>query len=205
MRRQIIGITRRQALAATAVASSALVLPGVAPAAPATPVPQGDDLGFLNFGAVAEAVLARFYTNAQQLAGAFSPSELRVLKQAHAQQRGNVDRLNAALGPDEAVSLEDFRRVIPLGSRAGALKVGRRLEALVTGVYLDGVGYAADPGTRILLGRLLAVSSGQHALLTRWTGGSLSGLPGPVDLDVAGAILDTYLKDPTSSSSLLPS
>ena len=193
-----LGITRREAFGATAVAASVLVAPEVARGAPQAPSPQGDDLGFLSFGAVAEAVLARLYSKAEQLRGAFSGPERALLAHAHARRRANVDRLNAALGPDDAVPLDDFVRLVELGSRAGALKVGRRLEALLTGVYLSGIGYAADAGTRILLGRLLVVSSGQRALLSALAGEQPGGLPAPIGLDEAGAVLDTYLMDPSS-------
>ena len=109
-----------------------------------------------------------------------------------------VTRLNAALGPDDAIPLEEFARVVALGSRAGALRVARRLETVVVGVYLNGVGYSADPGTRLLLGRLLAYANGQLALLTRLAGEQPGGLPKPIDLEAAGVLLDTYLEDPTS-------
>jgi hypothetical protein len=57
---------------------------------------------------------------------------------------------------------------------------------------------SSDYGTRLLLGRLLALSSGHHAILTRWAGKAAGGLPSPVDLDAAGLKLDAYLKEPTS-------
>ena len=44
---------------------------------------------------------------------------------AHARHRANVDRINAVLGPDDAVPLDDFSRRIRVATRAGALKVGR--------------------------------------------------------------------------------
>lgn len=174
------------------------MLPSLADAAPDAATPRGDDIGFLTFGAVAEGVLTRVFSDAQSVKGAFTPSERRLLGQAHDRQLDNVNRLNAVLGPGDAIPLEDFHRVVTLGSRAGALKVARRLETLVIGVYLNGVGYAEDAGTRILLGRLLAVASGHEALLTRMAGERLGGLPKPIDLPGAGPLLDVYLKDPTS-------
>jgi hypothetical protein len=102
------------------------------------------------------------------------------------------------LGPDDAVTPGTFVRDVPVGTRAGALKVGRELEALVGGTYLSGVAAATRYGTRLLLGRLLAVTATHRALLDRWAGKGLTGLPSPVDLDVAGPRLDAYLKDPTS-------
>jgi hypothetical protein len=108
-----------------------------------------------------------------------------------------VDRLNAALGPDDAIPLDDFARQVKVGTRAGAIKVGRGLEGLAAGVYLNGVGYATDAGTRILLGRLLAAGQAQAAMLARLGGLSGTGLPAPVDLDAAGLKLDGYLEDPS--------
>jgi hypothetical protein len=200
MHRFILGTSRRQLLTAGFAGAAGLVATGVPQAraalAPATPV--GDDLGFLAFGAVAEGVLAAFYDAALALSGAWSPGERRVLTEARAGHRANIDRLNAALGPDNAVLAGDFAPKVAVGSRAGALKAGRELETLVGGTYLGGLAAAADYGTRLLLGRLLALSAGHNAVLTRWAGEAASGLPSPIDLDAAGLKLDTYIKEPTS-------
>jgi hypothetical protein len=200
MHRFILGISRRQLLTATAGGAAALVTTGVPQARAAlTPAtPAGDDLGFLAFGAVAEGVLAAFFDAALAIPGAWSATERRVLTEARASHRANVNRLNAALGPDDAVSPGDFARQVVVGSRAGALKVGRELESLVGGAYLGGVAASTDYGTRLLLGRLLALSSSHNAILTRWAGEAPAGLPSPVDLDAAGLKLDAYLKEPAS-------
>lgn len=194
MPRQILGITRRGVLLGLAAAA----VPARALAAPQAPVPQGDDVGFLSFGAVAESVLANLYTHALKLKGAWSRDERVLLDAAHDRHRTNVDRLNNVLGPDDAVSLDDFARQVRVGTRKGVLKVGRELETLVTGVYLNGVGYAEDTGTRLLLGRLLAAGHAQEAMLARLAGHDTAGLPAPIDLDAAGLKLDSYLKDPTT-------
>ncbi|MET0603649.1 MAG: hypothetical protein ABW167_16820 [Baekduia sp.] len=99
---------------------------------------------------------------------------------------------------DDAVAPDDFARQVTVGSRAGALKVGRELESLVGGAYLGGVAASTDYGTRLLLGRLLALCAGHNAILTRWAGRAAAGLPSPIDLDAAGLRLDAYLKEPTS-------
>jgi hypothetical protein len=201
MHRFILGTSRRQLLAAGATAAAGLVATAAAPPARAAlPLakPAGDDLGFLAFGAVAEGVLAAFFDAAPAISGAWSPAERRVLTQARASHRANVDRLNAALGPDDAVAPDDFARQVTVGSRAGALKVGRELESLVGGAYLGGLAASTDYGTRLLLGRLLALCAGHDAILTRWAGKAAAGLPSPVDLDAAGLRLDAYLKEPTS-------
>jgi hypothetical protein len=179
-----------------AFAAAATAMPARALAAPQAPAPQGDDVGFLSFGAVAEGVLANFYTQALAVRGAWSRGDRALLTAAHARHRANVDRLNTVLGPNDAVPLDDFSRVVKVGTRAGALKTGRALEELATGVYLNGAGYASDAGTRILLGRLLAAGHAQGALLARLAGHTAAGLPSPVDLDAAGLKLDCHLKDP---------
>lgn len=155
-------------------------------------------MGYLTFGAVAEGVLAHVYGSSRTVHG-FTVGERALLARAHAQKRDAVDRLNAALGPDDAIPLDDFsRRVVALGTRPDVLRVARRLEALVVGVYLDATGYAADPGSRILLGRLLAAASAHEALASRMAGVTPAGLPAPKDVEAAGPLLDTYLEDPTA-------
>jgi Ferritin-like domain len=200
MHRFILGTSRRQLLAASAAATAGLVATAVPAARAALPpaTPAGDDLGFLSFGAVAEGVLVAFFDAALAISGAWSPAERRVLTEARAGHRANIDRLNAALGPDNAVTPGDFAHQITVGSRAGALKAGRELETLVAGTYLGGVAASTDYGTRLLLGRLLALSSSHNAILTRWAGMTAGGLPSPVDLDAAGLKLDAYLKEPAS-------
>jgi hypothetical protein len=198
MHRQILGMNRRQmfAVGASAALGAAAVAPQARAAlAPATPV--GDDLGFLAFGAVAEGVLVAYFDAALAVHGAWTPGERQILTEARAAHRANIGRLNAALGPDNAVTPGDFAHQVKVGSRAGALKVGRELETLVGGTYLGGVAAAADYGTRLLLGRLLALASSHDAILTRWAGRPLGGLAAPVDLDAAGLKLDTYLEEPT--------
>lgn len=184
-------------LGAAAMAGLGLLHPGPAGAAPPPAAPVGDDAGYLTFGAAAEGVLARVYSGTGAVPG-FSRGERALLARAHTQKRDAVDRLNAALGPDDAIPLDDFSRRVTLGTRAGALGVARRLEGLVVGVYLDAVGYAADPGSRILLGRLLAAASAHRALVSRMAGVAPPGLAAPVDLEAAGTLLDTYLEDPTA-------
>jgi hypothetical protein len=200
MHRFILGTSRRQLLTATATAAAGLVATAVpqARAALAPARPAGDDLGFLAFGAVAEGVLAAAFDAALALAGTWSPAERRVLAKAGASHRANIARLDAALGPANAITPGDFAHRVTVGSRAGALKVGRELETLVGGTYLGGVAATTDYGTRLLLGRLLALCSGHDAILTRWAGDAPGGLPSPVDLDAAGLKLDTYIKDPSS-------
>jgi hypothetical protein len=200
MHRFILGSSRRELLGASAGAAAAVVASAVPEARAGLPpaTPEGDDVGFLAFGAVAEGVLAAFYDAALAMHGAWTPAERRLLTEGRNGHRANIDRLNAALGPDNAVTPGDFSRQIEVGSRAGALKVGRELETLVGGTYLGGVAASSDYGTRLLLGRLLGLASNHSATLARMAGLSLGGLPSPVDLDAAGLKLDTYLREPAS-------
>ena len=169
-------MSRRQLLAAGASAAVAsTVAPARAALPPATPV--GDDVGFLAFAVVAEGVLTACFAAALRVGGAWTAGEKRLLGQAHDHHKANIARINAALGPDDAVSAGDFARQVRIGSRAGALRVGRELETLAGGAYLGGVAASADYGTRLLLGRLLALTSANHALLARWAGAPPAGLP----------------------------
>jgi hypothetical protein len=201
MHRKSLGtaVTRRQVLGAGTVAAAAAALGAPrATAALTAATPAGDDLGFLAFGAVAEGVLSAYFDAAVALEGAWTTGERDHLIQARARHRANVGRLNAALGPGDAVTPGDFEQTVKVGSRAGALRVGRELEKLVGGTYLGGVAATADYGTALLLGRLLAQASSENTMLAAWAGESLPGLLAPVDLDAAGLKLDTYIKDPDS-------
>jgi hypothetical protein len=191
-------MSRRRVLGAGAAAALAAVGAPAARAALPKPAPQGDDVGFLAFAVVCEGVLTACYDAALRVKGAWTPGEKRLLGEAHAVHRANVDRVNAGLGPDDQVTPGTFSRQVKVGSRAGALKVGRELESLAAGTYLGGVAGSADYGTRLLLGRLLAVATRNDALLARWAGASLGGLPAPIDLDAAGLKLDAYIKEPTA-------
>ena len=108
-----------------------------------------------------------------------------------------MQRLTAALGAD-APSVSDYAVDLPasaFATRAGALKLGRRLEGLLCGVYVGAVAFTADPATRLLLGRLLT-SDATHLAAVRDLAGLApgGGLPDPIDLETAGAQLDSYLK-----------
>src|SRR3954466_12037365 len=103
--------------------------PAAALAAPQPPAPQGDDLGFLAFGAVAEGASRVFYRTALATPGLFDAGERRRLTQAGKAKREHIIRLAAAMGPD-AVGGGDFETDLPKSSfatRAKALELGERL------------------------------------------------------------------------------
>ena len=88
-----------------------------------------------------------------------------------------------------------------LRSRAGLCGLGEDLEGLLVAVHLEGVSAASDPGTRLLLGRLLAFDQAQLAWL-RAAGGRVGrlGLPAPLDVEAAGARLDRFLAVPDAAA-----
>src|SRR3954469_2895328 len=82
-----------------AAATGAGVLAAPAAAALPVPTPQGDDVGYLSFGAVAELTSLAWYRRAPSVRG-FSRGERRRLALAAAAKRDHVTRINAALGAD---------------------------------------------------------------------------------------------------------
>lgn len=179
-----------------AAAAGSLAAPRVARAVAPTPV--GDDLGYVQFGAVAELVSEAFYRRALRDGKGWTHGERRRLRIAREGDIHHLRRLNALLGAD-AVQRDDYEVVFPTGTfstRARILAQGLRLERLIVGVYLDGVTNTADPGTRELLGRLVAADSRHLAGLEELGSGTAAstGLPGVTYLENASAELDDYLR-----------
>jgi Ferritin-like domain len=187
--------------ASVATAAAGALGPAGALAAPQPPAPQGDDLGFLAFGAVAEGASRAFYRRALATPRLFDADERRHLARARKQKRDHLLRLSAAMGPD-AVGSGDFEVDLPkssFASRGKALDLGERLEALLVGVYLNGAGYAADPGTRLLVARLLTVDGQLLGALRAMAGEPVGdGLPNPLSTEQAGAALDRLITVPGS-------
>lgn len=180
--------------------AAGLLVPAAAGAAAPTPTPADDDLSFLSFATVAERASRDLYRAAHKQKGTgLSARERRHIDLVAATKRGHIQRIDAALGADAPAS-GDFVTVLPKGAvdtRARILSLAERLETLLVRVYLNGVGYAEDPATRLLLGRLLAYDAQSLAWL-RVTAGKATpaGLPGPIDLEPAAAQLDAFLSTP---------
>jgi len=175
---------------------------GPTAAALPAPVPQGDDVGFLSFGAVAETASAAWYRNAASTA--FSATDRRRFAQSRAAKNAHIAKINTALGAD-AIQPGDFDATFPgdaFASKASALALGQRIESLLVGVYLNGAAFAANDATRLLLGRLLAFDAQQLAWL-RGLGGAraATGLPIPLSLEQAGTTLDTLVTTPNFPTS----
>jgi hypothetical protein len=181
-------------------ATSALALgTGVARAATPAATPVGDDESFVAFGAVAEGVGAAVYQRAMRAPHLFDRHERDLLRAAHAAKRAHGASLVAVLG-DDADSSSDFAVTFPkesLRTRRSLLRLSERLERLVVGVYLSGVAYAQDQNTRALLGEILSADVRQLAVVRMLRGlEPLDGKLAPVDIEVAGDVLDHYLRSP---------
>jgi hypothetical protein len=184
--------------AATLGTAAAGSLAGPRAAQAVAPRPTGDDLGYVQFGVVAELVCEACYHRARTEGHGWTHGERRRLKLAHDGETHHLRRLNALLGQD-AVERGDYEIVFPadtFSSRARILAQGRRLEEMVVGVYIDGVTNTADPGLRELLGRLVAADARHLAGLEELGTGTAasSGLPPAMFLENASPELDDYLR-----------
>jgi hypothetical protein len=183
------------------VAASGMLGAGAALAAPPPATPLGDDVGFLAFGAVGERAALQFYRQALKTPGLFDAGERRRLAQARRAKRQHLIKLNAALGSD-AVASNDFVVELPksaFSTHARAVALGESLEELLVGVYLNGAGYAADPGTRLLVARLLTADGQLLGALRAMSGKpATDGLPTPLSTEQAGDALDKLLTVPGS-------
>jgi hypothetical protein len=174
---------------------------GAAFAAPPPATPQGDDEGFLAFGVVAERTALAFYKKALTTPKLFSAADRRRLTQARAAKRDHVNRINAVLGAD-AVGAKDYAVDFPksaFATRDKAVALGIELEKLLVGVYVNGAGYAADPGTRLLISRMLTVDGQLLGSLRTMIGREMAdGLPIPLSTEQAGDALDKLITVPGS-------
>jgi len=180
--------------------TAAGVFAGPAVAQIPAPTPQEDDIAFLSFAAVAERASRDFYRAALKQKGTGLTSvQRRHLSRVASAKRGHIERLDAVLGGDAPLST-DFVTVLPkdaVKTKARVVALGQQLETLLVRVYLNGVGYALDPATRLLLGRLLAYDAQQIAWLRGVAGhASPAGLFSPIDLEPAADELDTFLSTP---------
>jgi hypothetical protein len=174
---------------------------GTALGAPPPPKPVGDDIGFLTFGVVAERTGLAFYKRALTTPDLFDAGERRRLAQARAAKRDHVNRLNAVLGAD-AVTAADYAVDFPktaFSTHDRAVALGIELEKLLVGVYVNGAGYSADPGTRLLIARLLTVDGQLLGTLRMMIGKPVAdGLPIPLSTEQAGDALDKLITVPGS-------
>jgi ribosomal protein S12 methylthiotransferase accessory factor YcaO len=176
------------------------VMPRAASAGLPAPAPKDDDVAFLSFATLAESTSRDFYRAAFRQAGTgLSSAQRRHVDRVASAKRGHIVRLKAALGGDAPQS-SDFVTVLPKGAVRTAARIvalGEQLETLLVRVYLNGVGFAEDPATRLFLGRLLAYDAEQLAWLRGAAGhASPAGLLSPIDLEPASDALDAFLSTP---------
>ena len=136
----------RLGAAGVTTAAGGMLVGGAALAAPPPATPQGDDVGFLTFGVVAERTALAFYKKTLTTPKLFDVADRRRLSHARTAKREHVTRINAALGAD-AVGSADYQVDFPksaFASRDGALALGESLEGLLVGVYVNAAGDALD-------------------------------------------------------------
>lgn len=184
-----------------AAAAGGVLGTGAAFGAPPPATPQGDDVGFLTFGVVGERTALAFYKKALTTPGLFDAGERRRLTQARKAKREHVMKLNAALGGD-AVGSADYAVDFPrsaFSSHDRAVALGEGIEELLVGVYVNGVAYTADPGSRLLIARLLTVDGQLLSALRAMVGKpAAEGLPIPLSTEQAGDALDKLITVPGS-------
>jgi hypothetical protein len=188
---------RRRALAvAMAVAALALALASAgAQAAQYPPNPRGDDIAFVQLGAVGELVAHELYAEAAG-SQALEPRERQMFRRLAKQKDEAWHRLNALLG-EEATTEGVFAVTIPGGvlrSRGETIALAARFERLLSGLYLGGVQSAVDPPTRLLIGRQLAASTRNLTLLRGLRGAKANLRPvKPLSVEYVGIQFDRYL------------
>jgi hypothetical protein len=191
-------ISRASFLRLGAVTAVGVLVPSAAAGAQLlpTPAPQGDDLGFLQFGVLAERVSLDAYRAAAKSA-VWTPADRRLLATIARQKADHVIQLTTALGPD-APAPDDYTVRLPSGAFAtqrSARTFLERLEQLLVGVYIGGAGFTADAATRLLIARLLAGDTQNLSALRGLRGDPVvARLPNPIDLEVAGDQLDALLQ-----------
>jgi hypothetical protein len=192
------GFLRMGSIGAAALTAGA-ALPTAARAQLPAPAPREDDVAFLAFLGVAAVVTGEALERAGRLRG-FGPGERSTLEELRAVRRRHLARLNAALGPQEAVVAEDFPVSLPAAafrSRSRALSLLIDLSEMSLGIELSGTAFAQDSATRLLLARLMSSERDVLTVLRRLDGRhpTLYRLPKPLEMQVASDRLDALLEE----------
>jgi len=168
---------------------------GVAQAKVFPPTPQGDDIAYIQLGAVGELVAQQLYSSAAS-SDALEAREEKMFDRLAKQKEKTWQRLNALLG-EEGTTEGVFNVKIPasvLRSRGETLALAARFERLLAGLYLGGVQSTNDPPTRLLIGRQLAASSRNLTLLRGLRGPKADLRPiKPLSVEYVGIQFDDYL------------
>lgn len=189
---------RRPWLAAPIVGLALLIAAAPATAQRYPPSPQGEDVAFVQLGAVGELVTLELCRAAAR-SSALDASEAHTFARLAAVQSQGWRRLDSLLG-EGAISREAFTVRLPAGvlrSRARTIALAARFERLLAGLYLSGVESAVDPPTRLLLGRHLATSVRNLTVLRRLRGSHLNlRAPRQLSVEYVGDQFDAYLAIP---------
>lgn len=182
------------------VAAAGGLVPASAGAQVPVPTPEDDDVSFLTFATTAERASRDIYRAAYKQKGAgFTPGERKHLDKVASAKRAHIMRVDAALGADAPLT-SDFVTILPkdaVKTRDLALAIAAKFETLLIRVYLNGIGYAEDPATRLFMGRLMAFDTEALSWLNLKAGKPVpTGLLSPIDLEPAGDALDAYLSTP---------
>lgn len=194
-------IDRGQFLRLGAVGAGAALLAPVASAGAAlpSPAPQGDDVGFIQLGAVGERISLEVHRELSR-SKLLTRDERRRARTGRDATAKGLAQLNRALGDDDAIEPDTFTIGLPpreLRARGTLVRLGERIEAVLVGLYLNGVQNAEDPATRLLLGRLLALDVQEFAWLRSLRGATdYLQVPGPLSVERAGDALDRFLAIP---------
>jgi len=163
------------------------------------PAPKGEDIAFLQLGAVGELVTLELFRSAAH-SDAFGASERHTFDALVNQTSQAWRGFNSLLG-EGAISREIFAVHIPasvLASRGKTLALAARFERLLSGLYLSGVQSTIDPPTRLLIGNHLLMST-QGLTVLRGMRGAKVNLKVPKQLSVqyVGDQFDHYLAIPS--------
>jgi hypothetical protein len=164
------------------------------------PAPKGEDIAFLQLGAVGELVTLELFRAASH-SDALGAMEQHTFGSLADQTSKAWRGFNSLLG-EGAISREVFDVHIPasvLHSRRETLALAARIERLLSGLYLSGVQSTIDPPTRLLVGNHLLMSTQGLTVLRGMRGAKLNlQVPKQLSVEYVGEQFDHYLAIPSA-------
>jgi len=193
-------MTRTGFLRGAAAGGAAIAAGGAAAwlAAPASAAPGEQDLAWVRFAITAEAVSVAYYARARTVGG-WSGDERRALERATAAQVAHRNAFRKALVDlnEPVIDPADIEVQLPdsgFASRTAAIRLGRRIEALLLHGYLGALTTIADSGVRRLFAQAAASESAQLTWLTGLQGRVLTDpFPSVHGIGTAAEALAEYL------------
>jgi Ferritin-like domain len=186
---------RRAAAGGGAVAAGAAVGWTAGAAAGAA---SEQDLAWLRFAIAAEFVSVAYYRQARA-AGHFAGRELRALQRATAAQVAHRRAFRTALTEQGEPAIDDADLELELPevafeTRPATVRLGRRIEGLLTHAYLGAVTTIADQAIRRLFAQASASEADQLSFLTGLAGPPVGdAFPSVHGLETAAEALAVYL------------